>query len=140
LVSRLKLAALVLIIASLGKIVGCGLVAYISGLRAREACGVGICMNSCGAMEIILGSVALEKGLISPELFVALVTMALITSAAVGPPLRLLDLARVSPGGSALTRRRPKHFRRSPCSDLAYSGSPEIAAWTAECQPAAGWH
>ena len=88
----LKLVAIVLVIASVGKIVGCGLVGYISGLSAREACGVGICMNSRGAMEIILGSVALEKGLIGPELFVALVAMALITSAAVGPLLKLLDL------------------------------------------------
>ena len=38
-------------------------------------------MNARGAMEIILGSLALAAGLIEPPLFVALVVMALGTSA-----------------------------------------------------------
>jgi mannitol/fructose-specific phosphotransferase system IIA component (Ntr-type) len=45
-------------------------------------------MNARGAMEIILGLLALEAGVIEPPLFVALVVMALFTSLAGGPLIR----------------------------------------------------
>jgi len=49
-------------------------------------------MNARGAMEIILGAIALQNGVIATDLFVALVVMAVVTSAAVGPGLRLLGV------------------------------------------------
>ena len=45
-------------------------------------------MNARGAMEIILGLIALENGLITEKLFVALVVMALVTSMTSGPLMR----------------------------------------------------
>jgi mannitol/fructose-specific phosphotransferase system IIA component (Ntr-type) len=42
-------------------------------------------MNSRGAMEIILGVLGLQFGLINQELFVAIVIMALVTSISSGP-------------------------------------------------------
>ena len=46
-------------------------------------------MNARGAMEIILGLIALESGLINETIFVSLVIMALITSMSSGPLMRL---------------------------------------------------
>jgi mannitol/fructose-specific phosphotransferase system IIA component (Ntr-type) len=46
---------------------------------------VGYAMNARGAMEIILGLLALEAGVIGQRLFVALVVMAIVTSAMSGP-------------------------------------------------------
>lgn len=74
------LAILVFLIASVGKILGAGLGARISGMRGREALAVGVGLNARGAIEIILASVALEHQLIDQRIFVALVLMAFATS------------------------------------------------------------
>ncbi len=79
------LVGLVLIIACVGKIVGCGLGARFAGRPWRESWAIGCAMNSRGAMEIILGTLALQYGVIGERLFVALVIMALVTSMVSGP-------------------------------------------------------
>jgi len=78
----------VLAISFVGKIVGSGYGALRSGYPLREALAVGFGMNARGAMEIILGLIALEVGLIDEQLFVALVVMAIITSMTSGPLMR----------------------------------------------------
>jgi Kef-type K+ transport system membrane component KefB len=80
----------VLVIACLGKILGCGLAARWAGMAPRTAWSVGFAMNARGAMEIILGTLALEAGLIRQRMFVALVVMALVTSMLSGPAIRRL--------------------------------------------------
>ncbi len=47
-------------------------------------------MNARGAVEIVLATVALEANLIDARLFVALVVMAVVTSAIAGPSMRLM--------------------------------------------------
>jgi mannitol/fructose-specific phosphotransferase system IIA component (Ntr-type) len=84
----LVLVLTVLIIATLGKVLGCGLAGRFSGLARREAMALGFGMNARGAMEIILGLLALKYGLIGERLFVALVVMALVTSLISGPLLQ----------------------------------------------------
>ncbi|MGL4513704.1 MAG: cation:proton antiporter [Lacipirellulaceae bacterium] len=79
----------VLVVACVGKIVGCGLGAKWAGFANRQALATGIAMNSRGAMEIILGTLALQAGLIRERMFVALVVMALVTSMISGPLIRL---------------------------------------------------
>ncbi len=79
------LVATVLVIACAGKIVGAGLGARISGMARREAWAIGYGMNARGAMEIVLGLLALEAGVIRERMFVALVVMALVTSMMSGP-------------------------------------------------------
>src|SRR5262249_39650543 len=71
-------------IACVGKLVGCGLAARWSGLPTREAWAVGAGMNARGAMEMAMALVALQYGIISERLFVALVVMAIATSAMAG--------------------------------------------------------
>lgn len=90
----LPLVLAVLGIACLGKILGCGLGARLSGMDARESWAVGFGLNARGAMEIILGLLALQYGLIGPRLFVALVVMALVTSMMSGPAMARLLRSR----------------------------------------------
>ncbi|PZX59680.1 Kef-type K+ transport system membrane component KefB [Algoriphagus ratkowskyi] len=78
----------ILVISFTGKIVGSGFGAYRSGYTFRDALAVGFGMNARGAMEIILGIIALEYGLIDEKLFVALVVMALVTSMTSGPLMK----------------------------------------------------
>jgi Kef-type K+ transport system membrane component KefB len=75
-------------IAFAGKIIGSGLGTRLGGFSWRESAAVGFGMNARGAMEIILGLVALESGLIGERIFVSLVIMALVTSMASGPLMK----------------------------------------------------
>ena len=78
----------VLVIACVGKVGGCGLGARRSGMPPHEAWATGFGMNARGAMEIILGLLALQFGVIHERLFVALVIMALATSILSGPMMQ----------------------------------------------------
>ncbi|MBF0241929.1 MAG: cation:proton antiporter [Desulfamplus sp.] len=84
------LVILVLIIACFCKLVGGVIGARWGGMALRDSWAVGFAMNSRGAMEIILGLLALEAGIINQRLFVALVIMAIITSIISGPAIRLI--------------------------------------------------
>jgi len=74
------LVAIVVVLACLGKILACSFAGIVAGMPKREAWAVGFALNARGAMEIILGSLALRYGVINEPLFVALVVMALATS------------------------------------------------------------
>jgi len=82
--SAFKTAALftvaILVVAVLGKIIGCGLLARITKLRWSESLGIGLAMNSRGAVELIIASIGLQKGIIGTEVFSILVVMAFITT------------------------------------------------------------
>ncbi|MFN3759752.1 MAG: cation:proton antiporter [Algoriphagus aquaeductus] len=78
----------VIVISFAGKIIGSGYGALRSGYAKMDALAVGFGMNARGAMEIILGLIALENGLINEKLFVALVVMALVTSMTSGPLMK----------------------------------------------------
>ncbi len=86
----LLLVLTILTIAIFGKVIGCGLGGRLSGLPWNQAWAVGFGMNSRGAMEIILGLLALQAGLITQRMFVALVVMALVTSLISGPMMKRL--------------------------------------------------
>ncbi|MFN4812231.1 MAG: cation:proton antiporter [Bacteroidota bacterium] len=85
----LRLVLLVLFVAYIGKVSGAAIGARIGGFTRNESLAVGFGMNARGAMEIILGTLALQAGLINETIFVALVIMALITSLTSGPLMRL---------------------------------------------------
>ena len=74
-----------LVLAFVGKVVGCGLGAYWGGMSKEDSIAVGFGMNSRGAMEIVLGILAFQAGLIHEKVFVALVVMALVTSMSSAP-------------------------------------------------------
>ncbi len=96
----------VLTIGCLCKIAGGALGAFWSGLPRREVWAVGFAMNSGGAMEIIIGLLALQAGIIGQDLFVALAVMAISTSMISGPLMRIvLKPARVWRLQEALSSR-----------------------------------
>jgi len=84
----LRLCALVFVIASGAKVIGCTLGSRIGGMRWRPSAAVGFGLNARGAMEIILALLALEAGLLRVRVFVALVVMALATSLVSGPTMK----------------------------------------------------
>lgn len=84
----LMLTVIILVIAFVGKIVGSGLGTRLGGFSWKESLAAGFGMNARGAMEIILGLIALENGLINEKVFVSLVIMALITSMTSGPLMK----------------------------------------------------
>jgi Kef-type K+ transport system membrane component KefB len=83
-----SLTLAILAIAFAGKIIGSGLGTRLGGFTWRESMAAGFGMNARGAMEIILGLVALENGLINERVFVSLVIMALVTSMTSGPLMK----------------------------------------------------
>jgi Kef-type K+ transport system membrane component KefB len=84
------LTLIIIAIAFSGKILGAGLGTRLGGFTWRESLAAGFGLNARGAMEIILGIVALENGLINEKVFVSLVIMALITSMTSGPLMKLM--------------------------------------------------
>ena len=86
----LILTLIIIFIAFAGKLIGCGIGARIGGFSWRESIAAACGMNTRGAMEIILGLVALESGLINEKVFVSLVIMALVTSITSGPMMKFL--------------------------------------------------
>ncbi len=90
---------IVLVIAIIGKVIGCYVGAKFAGMSKRESWAIGFGMSARGAMEIILGQIALSFGLIEKDLFVAIVIMAIATSVIAGPLMQ-----------KALDRRQQKKF------------------------------
>ncbi|MBX2897583.1 MAG: cation:proton antiporter [Cyclobacteriaceae bacterium] len=84
----LALTLAIIAIAFAGKIIGSGLGTRLGGFGWRESMAAAFGMNARGAMEIILGLVALENGLINEKVFVSLVIMALVTSMSSGPLMK----------------------------------------------------
>jgi Kef-type K+ transport system membrane component KefB/mannitol/fructose-specific phosphotransferase system IIA component (Ntr-type) len=86
----LPITVTVIAVACIGKLLGAGMGARLGGMDRRTAWGVGLAMNARGAMEMILGLLALQAGLIQVTMFVALVVMALFTSLVSAPAIKLL--------------------------------------------------
>ncbi|MCX4239785.1 cation:proton antiporter domain-containing protein [Paraliomyxa miuraensis] len=84
------LVAIVLAVAILGKVLGSYTGARLARLGPRRSWAIGFGMVGRGAMEIILGQLAYNHGLIGEELLVALIVMALVTSMLTGPMMQWL--------------------------------------------------
>lgn len=82
------LFAVVLFLAMFCKISGGFLGARLGGMVSREALAVGLGLNARGVMEIILGTMARDAGLIDQRMLVALICMALTTSLLCAPLMR----------------------------------------------------
>lgn len=84
----LTIVLIVLGLAYIGKVAGASLGARLGGLSRNDSLAVGFGLNARGAMEIILGTLAYNAGIIGKPIFVALVIMALVTSLTSGPMMR----------------------------------------------------
>lgn len=81
------IAIVLILIAIVGKLVGCGLVARWHGLSWREAACVGAMMNTRALMALIVINVGLEQGILNQTLFTMLIMMALVTTLMTTPLL-----------------------------------------------------
>lgn len=84
----LVLAALVTVLAILGKLVGCGLGAYKLGWRGALQVGVG--MVPRGEVGIIVASIGLQLHTISDDLYAVVIVMTLVTTLLTPPVLKML--------------------------------------------------
>ena len=87
------LCALIIVVATAGKVGGAFVAARLSGVERREALSLGVLMNTRGLMELIALNVGLDLGVVSPTLFAMLVLMALVTTFATSPILALVRRA-----------------------------------------------
>lgn len=77
------------VVATAAKVTGSALGAKMGGMNKDESLAIGFGMNAHGAMEIILGLLALQFNLITEKTFVALVLMAIATSVISGPMMAI---------------------------------------------------
>lgn len=78
------------IIALVSKFVGCGLGAKIGGFNWRSSAGIGAGMISRGEVALILASIGLSGGILSNEVYGAMVIVVIITTLATPPLLKLI--------------------------------------------------
>jgi Kef-type K+ transport system membrane component KefB/nucleotide-binding universal stress UspA family protein len=79
----------VIVVACFGKLVGCALGAYWGGLRFWEAASIAVAMNARGAMGIVVATIGLSLGILTPQMFSIIVMMAIVTSFMAPVGLRL---------------------------------------------------
>ncbi|MFI9227396.1 cation:proton antiporter [Streptomyces rimosus] len=91
------LLALIVAVATIGKIVPAYAAARLSRLDRHQSALVAALVNTRGLTELIVLNVGLEAGIIGREMFTVLVLMALITTFMTGPLLSLIA-RRTTPG------------------------------------------
>jgi Kef-type K+ transport system membrane component KefB len=82
---------LLMLVAVAGKLGGSSIAARLAGLPWDEALGLGILMNTRGLMELVILSIGLDVGAISPTLYAMMVLMALATTIMTAPLLALVE-------------------------------------------------
>jgi Kef-type K+ transport system membrane component KefB len=82
--------ALVIAVATLGKLGGSAAAARVTGMGWNESLQIGALMNTRGLMELIALNIGYDLGILSPRIFTMLVIMALVTTLSTGPILGLL--------------------------------------------------
>jgi len=87
-------AGLILLVACAGKFGGSFVASKWMGLQWKEAGAIGVLMNTRGLMELVILSIGLELGVISPTIFTMMVLMALITTVMTTPLLEWIYPAR----------------------------------------------
>ena len=88
-------AALISAVAVVAKWGGSALAARAGGLSWREASALGVLMNTRGLMELVILTIGLDLGLISPALFAMLVLMAIATTFLTTPLLEWVYPSRL---------------------------------------------
>jgi Kef-type K+ transport system membrane component KefB len=72
--------ALIIVVATVGKLGGSVLAAWLADIPRNEAVGLGVLMNTRGLMELVILNIGLDLKIISPALFSMMVIMALVTT------------------------------------------------------------
>lgn len=77
--------SLIILVATVGKVLGTMVAGRVTGLIWRDAAALGVLMNTRGLMRLIVLNVGLDLGVISPTLFTMMVLMALATTVGTTP-------------------------------------------------------
>lgn len=72
------------------KLLGCGLGAHFSGMKGRSALAVGAGMVARGEVGLIMATIGLSRGLITPEVYTAMVLVSLLTTLVTPPMLKAI--------------------------------------------------
>lgn len=106
----LVIALIVILIATMGKIIGTYTGARLIGGRDHwTALSFGAGLNARGAMEIIIATIGLNLGILTQDMFSIIVLMAMSTSLMAPPALRWV-LKRVKPEEQELQRLREEEL------------------------------
>ena len=81
---------IVLAIAVIGKGGASALAARVIGIEWRDACALGVLLNTRGLIELVILTIGLEAGILSPVVFSMFVVMALVTTFMTSPILDVL--------------------------------------------------
>ena len=92
--SVMAVGLLVLAIAIFGKFAGAYAGARVGGMGHWEGLSLGAGMNARGAMEIIVATIGLSLGVLTPEMYTIILMVAIVTSL-MAPPLLRWTLARI---------------------------------------------
>ena len=76
---------LITLVACVGKFGGSAVAARMTGLGWRESTAIGVLMNTRGLMELVVLSIGLDLGVITPAIFSMMVLMALFTTFITSP-------------------------------------------------------
>ncbi|MFF0480115.1 cation:proton antiporter [Streptomyces sp. NPDC004435] len=105
--SDLLILGVIVAAAVVGK-VGAGVLAARGARQPwRDALLIGVLLNTRGLTELIVLDVGLRAGVIRPRLYALLVVMALLTTAATGPLIRVLRRPADVPPGPPVERKVP---------------------------------
>lgn len=94
---------LIVCVAVLGKLGGCGIAARLSGYSTRDALAIGTLMNTRGLTELVILAVGLSLGVLSDRTFAMMVIMAMATTLMAAPIMNSImprkEMVRVLAGG-----------------------------------------
>jgi Kef-type K+ transport system membrane component KefB len=93
---------MIIAVACLGKLGGVAASARLTGMGWKDATVLGVLMNTRGLTELVLLNVGLSMGLLTVQLFSAMVVMALVTTGVAAPLLKLLLRNRTDPPTAAI--------------------------------------
>ncbi|MDQ4131991.1 MAG: cation:proton antiporter [Actinomycetota bacterium] len=107
----LGVGLVVLAIAILGKFVGAYVGARATRLGHWEALSLGAGMNARGAMEIIVATIGLSLGILTPEMYSIILMVAIVTSL-MAPPILRWTLSHVQPSEEEKSRLEAEERRK----------------------------
>lgn len=87
--------ALIILVATAGKLGGSMIASWLAGMPLRESAGLGTLMNTRGLMELVILNIGLDIKVISPALFSMMVLMALFTTFMTTPVLEIICPDRI---------------------------------------------
>jgi len=115
----------IIAVAMLGKFLGASVTSYMLGMKWRDSAGLGVLMNTRGLVELVVLTVGLDLGILSPVLFTMMVAMALVTTFMATPMLVAMKIAPA--------RRRQSHLSGHLDEECALGGGPG-AEWRSHAE------